>query len=209
MIDVFGKPMISRVISNVVPRGENNIVVACSPEMPQIYDVKRVVIPEVTDGAARTAIIALHTAQVPLDEPLMIANSDQLLDWDPQDFINCMHGYDGGIVVFHEPAQHPKWSYAHIKHRLVMRVAEKQAISEWATAGIYYWARTEDFLRSATEMIALDERTNGEFYIAPSFNYLIRERKRIIEYPINGVQMHGLGDPEALQKYLAIGKVKM
>lgn len=202
LIDVAGKPMLSRVVANVLPHGQHRVVAAVAPGTPEMFDVEQVVIGRTTDGAARTAVIAIHSAQLPLDEPLMIANSDQLLEWDVQDFVNHAEPFDGCIVVFDCPDRNPKWSYVHTRRRRVLKVVEKQPISDLATVGIYYWARTEDFLRSATEMMALDDRHNNEFYVAPSFNYLIRERKNIQTYHVNPKCMHGLGTPEDLRAYL-------
>lgn len=211
LIDVGGKPMLARVIQNVLPPGSHRTVVVAPPGFPRFYDVgvENYEIGYTTDGAARTALLAIHGTQMDLDESLLVANSDQLLDWEPSDFRIFMDGWDGGIVLFPCSDQNPKWSYAQIGRNRIVRVAEKQPISGWATAGIYWWARTGDFVRSATDMICRDERTNGEFYIAPTYNDLIREGKAIFPYYIKAEQMHGLGTPEDLAIYLESLKEKV
>ena len=52
-------------------------------------------------------------------------------------------------------------------------------------------------------MIAKDIRTNGEFYIAPTYNEFIAEGADIMPYVIPANAMHGLGTPEDLEAYLA------
>jgi hypothetical protein len=49
-------------------------------------------------------------------------------------------------------------------------------------------------------MIAKDIRTNNEFYIAPVYNEMIQDKKKIFHYPI--AEMRGLGTPEDLSNFL-------
>lgn len=60
-------------------------------------------------------------------------------------------------------------------------------------------------------MTSLDDKSNGEFYVAPVYNYLISEGKRVGTYNIGmeGQGMFGLGIPEDLaffQNYPEIQK---
>ena len=201
--------MISRAMESIMPRGEHRVVVAVPVGTPEMYDVEQVVIPRVTDGAARTVILAIHTAQLDLSEPLLVFNSDQILDWDPEEFMQMTEGHDGSIVVFHAPDGSPKWSYARTRKREVLEVAEKRPISEYATAGVYYWRRTVDFLSSATDMIEADDRTNREFYVSPTYNYLIRDGRSITSYVIPSASFHSTGTPEDLAAYIEHLKEKV
>ena len=162
------------------------------------------VVDGVTDGAARTALVAKSI--IDNDNPLLIANSDQLIDWrgSIDSFISAAEKGDGGVVLF-ESDGNPKWSYADFDPELgrITKIAEKRVISNYATAGIYYWKRGRDFVRSAEQMIAKNIRTNCEFYIAPSYNELIAEGATIVPYVIPATAMHGLGTPEDLEAYLA------
>jgi dTDP-glucose pyrophosphorylase len=85
---------------------------------------------------------------------LLIANSDQWIEWDSNDFMYTMQGesIDGGILTF--PSTHPKWSYAKFdKHNNLTELQEKKPISEHATVGIYYWKRGSDYVKFAEQMI--------------------------------------------------------
>jgi len=108
---------------------------------------------------------------------------------------------DAGILVFRDT--NPKWSFARTNAEgVVVEVAEKRAISDLATVGIYYYRRAGDFIRFARQMIAKDIRVNGEFYVCPVFNEMIEAGLRVLVYEINASQMHGLGTPEDLDRYL-------
>ena len=205
-IDVAGKPMITRVYECFVPKGQHRVVAVVPKGSPRIYDVQSIELPEVTDGAARTVSVAIHLSALRLDDPLMIVNSDQVFDWDVAKFVSFVEHEksDGAMVLFDVGDGSARWSYAAVNEiGDITVVAEKKPISTWATAGVYYWRRTGDFLQAALDMIAAEDRTNGEFYVAPVYNYAIRQGARVAPYVISASSFHDLGTPESLQTYLA------
>jgi hypothetical protein len=97
----------------------------------------------------------------------------------------------------------PKWSFARVgTNGLVLQVKEKQAISEFATVGIYLFRRGSDFVDAAVEMILQRDRVNNEYYTFPTDNYLIQQRARIGTYIIPIKAIHGIGTPEDLVAFL-------
>jgi len=107
----------------------------------------------------------------------------------------------GGIPTFIPQDGDPKWSYAGLAEDKVTitEVQEKKAISQSATAGVYYFSAGKIFVKAAEEMIANNDRVNNEFYVAPVYNYVINAGHRVINYPIVG--MYGTGTPEDLELY--------
>lgn len=210
LIDVLGKPMIAHVLEEY---REGTITLLFRKEHLEEYPEKfsdlhekfafRVLkVPKVTEGAACTVLEAYNF--INSDDELLITNSDQLVGQKSiENFIAfCReHNVDGGVMCF--PNQSPKWSYAAIREDgTIERVVEKQVISPLATTGVYYFRRGQDFVRAATQMIVADDRVNGEFYVAPTYNYLIQEGMRILPFEIEESEMHGLGTPEDLQKFV-------
>jgi HAD superfamily hydrolase (TIGR01509 family) len=131
----------------------------------------------------------------------VIANSDQYVDWDSNEFMYSMTGdsVDGGILTF--KSTHPKWSYAKLgDDGFVCEVAEKKPISDIATVGIYYWRKGSDYIRYAEDMITKDVRVNNEFYVCPVFNQAIEDNKKIKIFNVE--KMWGIGTPEDLQVFL-------
>jgi len=156
-----------------------------------------------TEGACCTILLAARLINTA--EPLLLANADQLVDVDLDNFIADAdrRKLDGSILTFRATAT--KWSYARTDEQgLVTEVREKQVISDQATVGIYYFAHGRDFVQYAAEMIAHNDRVNHEFYTCPVYNYAIRDGRRIGIYEISESQMHGLGTPEDLQQYLQL-----
>ena len=84
--------------------------------------------------------------------------------------------------------------------KFAIETAEKVQISRNANIGAYYFAKGRDFIWAAEEMIDENDKTNGEFYIAPVYNYLIRRGKLIrLSRPRF---VHGLGTPKVVEKFL-------
>lgn len=215
-IDVDGLPMVVRVINNLRYHQAKYILIARKEHIEseaqmvalieKEYDVKFISIDKQTEGTACTVLYAKD--YIDNDEPLLIANSDQLVDLDISDFIaDCFfRSLDGSILTFKDKEKNPKWSFAKTDHKgLVQEVREKVPISDIATVGIYLYARGKDFVNYAVRMIIENDRVNNEFFICPTYNYAIKDNQRIGIYTINSEQMHGLGTPEDLAVYL--GKI--
>ncbi|KKN70794.1 hypothetical protein LCGC14_0426860, partial [marine sediment metagenome] len=73
-----------------------------------------------------------------------------------------------------------------------------------SNCGLYYFQHGRYFVDAAEQMIKADDRTNGEFYTCPAFNYMIKDGKKVFNYPIS--QMLGTGTPEDLQHFISVQK---
>src|SRR6056300_962879 len=117
LIDVNGKPMIQVVIDNLGV--EANFIFVVQKEHNEKYNVEKMLevmtgnctvieVDGLTEGAACTALLARD--YIDNDKPLLFANSDQFVEWEPLEFMYEMQerNCDGGIVTFE--ATHPKWS---------------------------------------------------------------------------------------------------
>jgi len=207
LIDVNGKPMIQVVIENI--NMEANYIFVVRKEHRVIYNLdtllnlitpncKIVEVDNITEGAACTTLLAKQF--IDNDNPLLMANSDQFVEWDSNEFMYKMseQKVDGGILSF--KSTHPKWSYAKLNEfGYVTEVAEKKPISDIATVGIYYWSKGSDYVKYAEQMIAKNIRVNNEFYVCPVFNEAILDGKKIKTYNID--KMWGLGTPEDLKYF--------
>jgi len=209
IIDIDGKAMIQVIVENLNFSAEH--IFLCLNEHIEKYSLKEVLelispnckiikVNGITEGAACTALLAKEL--INNDEELIIANSDQWVDWNNQHFLSFLrnNNADGGIVTF--IATHPKWSFVKINDKNeVTEVAEKRPISNIATVGIYYFKKGRYFVEASEKMIEKNIRTNNEFYVAPTYNEMIQQGKKIVHYPI--AEMRGLGTPEDLSNFLA------
>ena len=210
LIDVNGKPMIQRVVENLDFNAEYIFLIRKShvemySGLIQTLDVitnsryQYVVVEELTEGAACTALLAKEL--IDTDESLLIANSDQIVNYQKENFkyLTNLTNVDAIVWTFNDV--HPKWSFVRTNSRgFITEVAEKKPISNIATCGIYWYRKGKDFVNYANQMIAKNIRVNNEFYIAPVYNEMIQAGGKIIPFYVN--EMHGIGTPEDLQNYL-------
>ena len=208
LIDVEGDPMIKVVTENLNIKANYIYIVQKSHREKYNLDTllgmvspgcKIVEVEGITEGAASTTLLAKE--YIDNDNPLVMANSDQFIEWDSNEFMYKMSetDCDGGIVTFE--STHPKWSFAKVNESgLVTEVAEKNPISNIATVGVYYWKKGSDYVRYAEQMIEKNLRVNNEFYVCPVFNVAIQDNKEIRTFEIT--KMWGLGTPEDLNTYL-------
>ncbi len=208
LIEVNGKPMIQLVVENLGI--DANFIFIVQKEHYEKYHLqyllnliapncKIVQVDGVTEGAACTTLLAKEF--IDSDSPLIIANSDQVVDWEPSKFYYSMvsDNIDGGILTF--KGSHPKWSYAKVdEDGFVSEVAEKRIISEDATVGVYFYKKGSDYVKYADEMIQKNIRVNNEFYVCPVYNQAIEDGKKIKIFEAQ--KMWGIGDPDSLNYYL-------
>ena len=212
LIDVKGHCMIEWVVKNLTPSCEHRFIFLCLEEHIKRYKLKDflekiapgcvvVSVNEVTEGAACTVLLA--EKYINTDDGLMIANSDQFIDYNINDYLASQKTYDGLIMTM--LASDNKWSFIKFNEEgYVTMVREKKVISNEATVGIYNFKKGSDFVKYAHRMIEQNLRVNGEFYVAPVYNLLINDGKKIVFQNIGGIGcgMHGLGVPEDLEAFL-------
>jgi len=204
LVEVFNKPMIEQVINSLNIDGQYIFLVQKKDIEQHNIDIvlknikkdcKIIIIDGLTLGAAATTLLAQDEIN---NENLIIANSDQIIEWDSASFVQSINDNDGSILVFNETD--PKWSFAKVENGIVTRVAEKDPISDIATVGVYGWKNGLDYIKYANQMINKNIKTNGEFYVCPVYNEAIEDNKRIVPFFVN--KMHGVGTPEDLDKYI-------
>lgn len=210
LIDVEGKPMIQRVVENLDFDAEYIFLVrkehlkkyeGLHSTLDQITNgrFKVVEVDSLTEGAACTALLAKD--YINNDEDLLIANSDQIIEYSPENFRYLKSFSDVDGIVFCFNSVHPKWSFVKTNMRgAVTEVAEKNPISNIATCGIYWYRKGCDFVNAAEGMIQKNIRVNGEFYIAPVYNEFIQTNKTLVPFFVH--KMYGIGTPEDLNSYL-------
>ena len=212
LIDVAGQPMIKRVIENLTPSAPHRFIFICQNAHLEQYglqpllekwasNAKVIGIDGLTEGAACTVLKAKEF--INNDDMLIIANCDQYIEADMNEFVDETEAADGCIMTMF--ANDNKWSFARMDAEgFVQEVREKEVISNEATVGIYGFKHGRDFCEAAEEMIHANDRVNNEFYVAPVYNYLIRQGQKISVHNIGslGKGMHGIGTPEDLTVFL-------
>jgi len=211
LIDIKGTPMIARAIVSLgVPNANYHFLIRKDGNERKIQSTLRALIPDcnvviidyLTEGPACSAI--LFEKWIANDEELIIANCDQIMEWNSSQFLYNARfpSYDGMIVTYHSDTE--KNSYARLNNLgMVIEIKEKEVISNISLNGIHYWRKGCLFVKSVKQMINENDRAfNGEFYIGPSYNYMIKDGYNVGIYHIPKEQHWPVGIPADLDNYL-------
>ena len=214
LIEIQGKTMIECAIESLSSLTEDKkftfIVNDCDARKFHLDSVLRLLVGDEavvfkqsssTKGAACTLLLAID--ELNNDDPLFIANSDQVFNFnltEAKEYFTEKNA-DAGVVCFE--SVHPRWSYAAIESgsTRVIEVSEKRPISKNAIAGIYYFKRSKDFIEMAMRTIRKDASINGQFYVAPTLNEMILDHKAVEMFKVPNESYHSLYTREKLKSY--------
>lgn len=211
--EVLGKPMIQRVVENLMTiKAEKKFVFIVNDSDVKKYRLDNVlkiltknnceIIAQNKPTKGAVCSILLAAKFINHDGPILISNADQIIDHDLNsvtDFF-LQKEIDGGVVCF--DSLHPQWSYARIEdENKLIETAEKQLISNNAIAGLYYFSRGKDFLASAMASIFKDRNLNGLFYTSMVLNEMVLENKNLRTYRIKPNEYHSFYSPKKIQEF--------
>jgi NDP-sugar pyrophosphorylase family protein len=186
LISVNGLTMIERVIESLGIPGHYIFIILKSSNNTINNELKKILlgintikttiieIDSITKRPACSALIAEKLINT--NSPLIIANCDQIMNWDAVKFKNYIKSTvkDGVVVTF--TSKTPKNSYIKLnKDGNAIELAEKKVISNHSLNGIHFWKKGCLFVSSAKEMISSGTKIKNEYYIAPSYNILIKK----------------------------------
>lgn len=209
LIEVDGRPLWSWAVNCLPLEAAGRIVFVCLGRHIDEYAVDQAIlaelsglpvvihrIEEVTDGQLRT-VVAAREHLVGTD-PLLVFNADSWFRHDQREFLELARQADGVLGVSSMPGD--RWSFVRLdEHESVVEVVEKRRISDDVCTGLYHFADTGRFLADADAMFALDERTNGEFFVAPIYQRMI-ERGETVRI-MTAERFLPIGTPEELEAF--------
>ena len=220
LIPVFEIPMILWVLLNFPLVSEDKILVICQKKdnLPRALsdfvlnlpcELDFLEIEGVTEGPAST--VALAFDKIGDAEAIIVANTDQFIFADLEPFLEKVRGGDSQGQILTMSANSNAWSYVgRDSEGKIDQVVEKIEISNEATVGIYGWSKSSLAKSAFDDTFQRNIRTNNEFYVAPTYNFMIQEGQRVETVMIgeHGKHVHGLGTPSDLGKFLENPKAK-
>ena len=148
-----------------------------------ILDARIVMLDRPTAGQAETVELGLREATTVNDEPVTIFNIDTFRARFAFPSAAWFSASDGYLEVFRGSGAN--WSYVgptegaarEGSEPLVARTTEKQPISDLCCDGLYHFARADGFLSALHRERA--SPSLPELYVAPLYNHLIADGRRI------------------------------
>lgn len=159
-------------------------------------------VPKLTNGSAETCLAAIDS--INNDIPLIITNSDQILEWDSNKYLNYLNKNkpDSNVITISSSCN--KSSYIELDDSgFGKRLTEKEVISDNALVGIHYWKKGKYFVESTKELIKRNIRMKNEYYISLTYNILIENGLNVTSYKLKENERYlSIGTPEQLYDYM-------
>jgi dTDP-glucose pyrophosphorylase len=192
----------TRVIFVCLAENDSSAYVRERSAVLGLRDVHVVEVSELTDGQATSAY--LSRALWRPDEPLLIYNIDTYVHPDALQTGAIRDGSDGWVPCFQIPGDH--WSFVKLGgDNWAVDLAEKRRISEFASIGLYWFARAGDYAQAYEQFFAQENNlVRGERYIAPLYRHLIADGGKISISDLAVEDVHVLGTPAELNRFLAL-----
>lgn len=164
---------------------------------------------KLTEGPASTVNTIKNL--INMDRPMLISNSDQVLDWKFHNFLQAASKYDGCVLTY-KPNYNltygtpDKHSFIHIDEQTgkVDECREKIVLSDKALVGTHYIKKASTFFKCYDYMVRKNIRApNGEFYISLVYQSMIENNYRVSYYNLSKDESYyPVGEPNDYFYYL-------
>lgn len=164
-----------------------------------ISDVRILELEAVTDGQATSAYQSKDLWR--LDAPLLIYNIDTYIDPHRLAPRLIRRGSDGWLPCARLSGSH--WSFVALaEDGWAVDVAEKVRISDYASLGLYWFARAGDFVAAYEHMAGADRSgTEGERYVAPLYKRILQSGGKVSISVLPASAVGVLGTPKELDSF--------
>lgn len=196
MLQADNKSMLEQVIESINIHDANYFFVVQQSHynkydlknwLNNICEAEHVIVRKETRGPAHTALMAAGLLK--RDDPVLIVDCDNYFRWDPSKCFEYMkrNVCDGFVLTF--KSDNPKYSYVELdEFGVANRFIEKKSISDNAIAGVYYWSKSTDFVKSAK---LLSIKQNTELFISQAYNLAIEDGKIFRNWQVEDFQCLG------------------
>jgi hypothetical protein len=141
-------------------------------------------------------IVLMAKHKIDVDQPLLIVNCHQFLEWDADDFHDFCRKTEADGVIATFKNNHPRFSYVSTNDQgLVNGAADKKPISENATCGVYFWKRGADFIKYSEQMISC----GTERAVVLAYSYALQDGLQFSTYKVD--QFWHLKFPKDLENF--------
>jgi len=161
----------------------------------------------VTEGPASSAYLVKDL--INNDIPIIISNSDKILDWNFLLFLNKCKNYDGCVLTYNPPykfniGDKDKHSFVRFDNNdNPIEFVEKTAISREALVGVHYYRSGRLFIETYDYLYKNNIRApNREFYLSYTYQALLNMGYSVGTYklPIDN-SFYPVGEPNDYFEY--------
>ena len=156
----------------------------------------------VQSGAAMTLLAA--AAALNEREPVLVVDCDSVIAPAAMEHFvvfakaQFAQDVDSAVMCFQPTDDSARYSFVKVmKDDDVVRIAEKDRISNLATCGAHAFTSWYALRWAICKMSAEEDTTNGEYYLAPAHNYVLLSKA----FTVAAGEFVAIGTPEQLEAY--------
>jgi len=194
LAEIDNTPLIERVVQKCADIEDISFNIALNEEDDRRYHIKDILEliverPNVikfkaeTAGSACTAIYC--AAAMDQEAELLIVSANELVDISFAEMVGEFRNrnLDAGTLTFQ--SVHPRYSYVRLQGDYVVEAAQQRPISRDATAGMFWFKSTGEFVEAAQNMVYKGADVDGRFFVAPVLNEYVLKQRNIGVKPIS------------------------
>lgn len=144
-------------------------------------------------GPAKSVHLACEALQG-CEGPVTVVNVDQYIHFELKTPSQSAEGFMPVYAEFSNKA-----SYVEVRDARIVRVVEKQNISNIASAGVYGLSSVPLLASMLDALFRSGETVKGEFYVGPAYNFLIRDKVPV--YPTGVFAKFDLGNLKGISLF--------
>jgi bifunctional N-acetylglucosamine-1-phosphate-uridyltransferase/glucosamine-1-phosphate-acetyltransferase GlmU-like protein len=166
----------------------------------KIKNFEIIILDKPTKGQAESVYIGLEILKLNQITPILIFNIDTFRN--NFSFPRDISTYDGYLEVFIGSGKN--WSYIKPLNNvttIVCETAEKNEISNYCSTGLYYFSSLKLY-NNAYNNFTNNDNNISEKYIAPIYNHLIKNGKKIHYYLISKEDVVFCGTPQEYEQLI-------
>jgi len=213
LAEIFGMSVLERILEKTAKIKNANFTFVFLEDDSQKFHLSKIadilkpqsssiVVPDKTKGSLCTSLLA--ACNLKQSSELLIVSANELVNIDLDAVVKDFRykALDAGTIIF--KSIQPMYSYVRLDdENIVHEAAQRRPISQDATAGIFWFSKTSDFINGAKSMIKKDCVVDGSFYIAPVFNELILRGHTVGVYRLGSENYIPLKTNEQLQRHIS------
>lgn len=213
LVEIGGLPLIQRVIQNLNALDDKITLIA----VLRAEDCRRfhldstikllagnsahfVTVQKETAGALCSILLAIEF--IYNDDPLIVANTDQVFDNGVlRSFMQQVESLEPDAACPTFDSVHPRWSFLRINDGRVVEALEKNPMSRQAVAGLYYFKSGKAFADAAMRAVLNGRDTDGRFFVSAVLNEYILDEKSVVSIPIECSSFHSFFTAQRVVEY--------
>lgn len=215
MVKSYGKEILFWLL-DVLDHKNNNILIVCrsdssgdrmSEKIKSRYhdSVNILSIDGETKGAAHTLQLALESNIFNIKSPIAVCDSDTFYS---EEHIEAIKNSKNSVFYFTDTGKSPLFSYVETDDsNIILRIVEKQKISDKASVGTYCFESGEEALKYCKILIDKGETTLKEYYVSGVIQSMIEDGHRFQAIEVK--DFNCLGTPGQLQGLVSDKKLRV